>query len=262
MIPIEIIDTHIHSIFRSNDDFISLVSKGITKAISVTFYPIVPLYSNTLIDLFDWIVEDEPRRTKSTGIIILPAIGIHPRSIPKDLSNENLQKFKLKLQNAIEEKKIVALGEIGLESANAKEKEVFDFQLQIAKEFDFPVIVHTPRRNKKEITEKSIELLLKNKIEKGVLDHIDEQNYSLAKKISLNLGLTVQIGKLTPENFYKIVNENEHEIDRFVLNTDIGRDEADLYAAYKVIKILKNKEFNKSKIDLIASKNAKKLFNL
>ncbi|MFX1453145.1 MAG: hypothetical protein ACFFCM_20090, partial [Promethearchaeota archaeon] len=66
----------------------------------------------------------------------------------------------------------------------------------------------------------------------------------------------------TPENFYKIVNENEHEIDRFVLNTDIGRDEADLYAAYKAINILKNKGFNKNKIDLIASKNAKKLFNL
>ncbi|MFX0138317.1 MAG: TatD family hydrolase, partial [Candidatus Hodarchaeota archaeon] len=139
---------------------------------------------------------------------------------------------------------------------------LFEFHLQIAKEFDFPVIVHTPRRNKKEITEKTIELLLKNKIEKGVLDHIDEQNLKSAKNISLNLGLTVQMGKLTPENFYKIVNENEHEMDSFVLNTDIGRDEADLYAAYKAINILKNKGINENLIDLIASGNAKKLFKI
>ncbi|MFX0137621.1 MAG: TatD family hydrolase, partial [Candidatus Hodarchaeota archaeon] len=117
MINIEIVDTHIHSIFRSNDDFINLVKKGVTKAISVTFYPIIPLYTNTLIDLFNWIIEDEPHRTKSTGITILPAIGVHPRSIPQDLNKENLQKIKLTLQKAIEEKKIVALGEIGLESA-------------------------------------------------------------------------------------------------------------------------------------------------
>ncbi|NVM04207.1 MAG: TatD family hydrolase [Candidatus Helarchaeota archaeon] len=262
MICIKIVDTHIHSIFRSNDDFINLVKKQVTKAITVSFYPIVPLYSNTLIDLFSWIIEDEPRRTKSTGITIHPAIGVHPRSIPQDLTKENLKKIQLKIENAIEQNKIVALGEIGLESATPKEKAIFEFHLQIAKEFDFPVIVHTPRRNKKEITEQSIELLLKYKIEKGVLDHIDEQNLTLAKNISLNLGLTVQIGKLTPENFYNIVNENEHEIHRFVLNTDIGRDEADLYSAYKAINILKNKGISENTIDLIASGNAKKLFKI
>ncbi len=156
----------------------------------------------------------------------------------------------------------MALGEIGLESATLIEKDIFEFHLKIAKEFDFPVIIHTPRRNKKDITKKSIDLILRNKIETGVLDHIDEQNLSLAKNTSLNLGLTVQMGKLTPENFYKIVNENEHEKDRFVLNTDIGRDEADLYAAYKAVNILKNNGINEHLIDLIASKNAKKLFKL
>lgn len=258
----QLFDTHIHSIFRSNDDFINLVNKGVKTTVSVAFYPIVPLYSSTLIDLFNWIIENEPQRTKSTGITILPAIGIHPRSIPQDLSKENLQNLRVKIENTIQEKKIVALGEIGLESATSKEIEIFELQLQIAKEYDFPVIIHTPRRDKKNITEKIIELLLKNKIEKGVLDHINKENIVSTKKINLNLGLTVQIGKLTPNNFYNIISEYENEIYRFVLNTDLGRDEADLYAAINAIDLLKDKGISKKTINLIGFANAKKIFKL
>ncbi|MHA1378474.1 MAG: TatD family hydrolase [Candidatus Helarchaeota archaeon] len=257
-----IIDTHIHSIFRSNDDFINLVNKGVKTAITVAFYPIVPLYTNTLIDLFNWIIQDEPRRTESTGISILPAVGIHPRSIPQDISKENLKKIRTKIVKAIEGKKIVALGEIGLESISSVEVDIFEFHLQIAKEYDIPVIIHTPRKNKRLVTEKIIKILSKNRIEKGVLDHINMEIINIGKKIDLNLGLTVQIGKLTPLNFYQIINEYEGEINRFVLNTDVGRDEANLYAAPEAVSMLEKKGINKNAIDLIAFQNAKKLFNL
>jgi len=257
-----IIDTHIHSIFRSNDDFVNLVNTGVKTAVSVAFYPVVPLYTETLIDLFNWIIEDEPNRTKSTGITILPTVGIHPRSIPQDISKENLKRIRKKIEKAIEQNKIVALGEIGLESISSIEVDIFEFHLKIAKEYDIPVIVHTPRKNKRMVTEKAIKVLLNNKIEKGVLDHINKENIILASKINLNLGLTVQLGKLSPMNFYQILNEYDSEIDRFVLNTDVGRDEADLYAASKAIEMLKNKGISEKIIKLIASENAKKLFNL
>lgn len=236
--------------------------KGVKTAISVAFYPIKPLYSNTLIDLFNWIINDEPNRTRSTGLTIFPAIGIHPRSIPQVLSKENLQKLKTIIQNAIQEKKIIALGEIGLDSATSNEIEVFEFQLQIAKDFDFPVIVHTPKKDKKIITEKIIESLIKKGIEIGVLDHINNEIIDLTKNINLNLGLTVQIGKLTPEKFYEIINKHPDKKERLMLNSDLGRDEADLYSTIKAIEIIKNKGISEKIIELIASRNAKKLFKL
>lgn len=257
-----IIDTHIHSIFRSNDDFINLVNKGVKTAITVAYYPITPLYTNTLIDLFNWIIHDEPKRTSSTGISILPAVGIHPRSIPKDMSKENLKIINAEIIKAIEEKKIIALGEIGLESISSTEVNIFEFHLQIAKEYDIPVIVHTPRKNKKMITEKIIKVLSKNRIEKAVLDHINKENITVANRSEYNLGLTVQIGKLTPLNFYQIINEYSNEINRFILNTDIGRDEADLYAGINALKKLKDKNIEQKTIELISSGNAKKLFSL
>ena len=256
-----IIDTHVHSIFRSNDDFINLVKKGVKTAISVCFYPIEPLFTKTLLDLFSWIITDEPRRTSSTGIKILPAIGIHPRSIPQDISKENLQFIKKRIIKAIEANQIVALGEIGLETISSREVNIFEFHLKIAKEYDIPVIIHTPRSNKRMITEKVVKILKTNQIEKGVLDHINKENINIASRTDLNLGLTVQLGKLNAINFYQIVYENEKLINRFLLNTDIGRDEADLYAAPKALETLKNKGLERH-INSIANENAKKLFKL
>ena len=83
----ELFDTHIHSEGRSVEDLKFMAENGIKKALTCAFYPIVPRYGETLIDLFRKLVEFEAYRGKKAGMEIYAAIGIHPRCIPQNWRN-------------------------------------------------------------------------------------------------------------------------------------------------------------------------------
>ena len=75
---------------------------------------------------------------------VYKAIGLHPHYIQQLNDNEFLE-IKGYLKNT---KDIVAIGEIGLdfyknETPAEKQKEVFKKFLQLSKEFDLPVIIHS-----------------------------------------------------------------------------------------------------------------------
>ncbi|MEM2712318.1 MAG: hypothetical protein QXX18_04740, partial [Candidatus Jordarchaeales archaeon] len=81
------IDSHVHSVFRSLEDFETLGFAGLTDAVSVAFYPVVPSSPATLIDHFRHIIEAEPLRLSGSFVRVHPAIGIHPRCIPPDVQS-------------------------------------------------------------------------------------------------------------------------------------------------------------------------------
>ena len=75
--------------------------------------------------------------------IVYGALGFHPTELD-DFSDEQL----IWLEKNINNKKIVAIGEIGLDyhydnTDKVKQKEVFEKQLQIASKYHKPVIVHS-----------------------------------------------------------------------------------------------------------------------
>ena len=84
------------------------------------------------------------------------AIGIHPENVLK-YSKEDI----LFIKNNLEHKKVLAIGEIGLDYHYTKEykveqKELFETQLQIAEQYDIPVIIHS-----RDATNDTIEILKK-----------------------------------------------------------------------------------------------------
>lgn len=87
------------------------------------------------------------------------AIGIHPEEV-ENYSLEDIEYIKNNIDNA----KIVAIGEIGLDyhyskDNKEKQKELFAKQLMIAEENKLPVIVHS-----REATEDTINILKKFKV--------------------------------------------------------------------------------------------------
>ena len=116
--------------------------------------------------------------------IVYGAVGIHP----EDVNNSSDTDFIL---NLISHKKCVAIGEIGLDLYWEKENkelqiEVFKKQLEIAKEFDLPVLVHD-----REAHADTLELLKKYK-PKGVL-HCFSGSVEMAQEI-LKLGMYIGVG--------------------------------------------------------------------
>ena len=91
------------------------------------------------------------------------AIGIHP----EEVENYTIEDIKF-IEGSINNKKIVAIGEIGLDyhySKENKEKQIklFELQLDIANKYKVPVIIHS-----RDATEDTINILRKYNI-KGVI---------------------------------------------------------------------------------------------
>jgi len=214
----EVFDTHIHSEGRSVEDLERMAKEGIVKAVTCAFYPIEPKFAETLIDLFRKLTTFEVERGKSAGMEIYPAIGIHPRSIPPN--------YRKVLEHM--EIECIAFGEIGLETANDLEVEVLTEQLKLAKKLDKPCIIHTPRKNKLEITEKTLKILREVGFpeELAIVDHATPETVKLILDAGYYAGLTVQVGKLKAEEVYAIVSE--YGFEKFVLNSDTGFDKADM----------------------------------
>ncbi len=250
------IDSHVHSVFRSFEDFETLGVAGVTDIISVAFYPIVPSSPATLVDHFRHIVEAEPARFNGSCVKFHPAVGVHPRCIPPDVGAV----FNY-LKSIVDV--CVAVGEVGLETATKVEMEVLKEQLRLAKDADLPVIIHTPRKGKREVTVKVLNLVREVGYYNVVIDHVNLENVSLVADLDVHVGLTVQRNKLSLEDLLKIVQE--HVIvspEKFLLNTDLGRDPSDLFALPKAIHYLRLSNVDLDVIDLISRKNASFVFGI
>ena len=242
----ELFDSHIHSEGRSVEDLAKMSEHGIKHAVSCAFYPIKPLFAETLMDLFRKLIEYESKRGEKAGMNIYAAIGIHPRCIPREW--DKVLKFMEEVEGYI------AFGEIGLEEASKEEVEVFKDQLKLAKKLDVPCIIHTPRRNKEAVTEKIFEILERLEFPEDLclIDHANAAVAEKALKKGYHVGLTVQPGKLSVEDAVDIVYNFGDEY--FIANSDTGFSESDFLAVYKLWKELKNEK--------VLLKNAKKFFRI
>jgi hypothetical protein len=249
----EVFDTHIHSEGRSIDDLAKMAEKGIKLAVSCAFYPIQLFYQETFIDLFRKLVTFEARRGEKVGMKIYAAVGVHPRCI--------LPKLNKVLEFMESDGGWIAFGEIGLETASSKEVEVFELQLKLAKKLDMPCIIHTPGKNKKEVTLKTLELLkvLSFPEDLALIDHVNTETIDEVLKAGFYAGLTVQYGKLTERDVYEIVSS--YGIDRLVLNSDTGFDEANMFAVVKAAEHLLN-NMDEREVRKVVYNNGKSFFRI
>jgi hypothetical protein len=253
------IDTHIHVDGMSEDELRYMVSNGINRAITCAYYPIEPTYPQTFLDLFARLIEYDVPKAQEWGLTLYVAIGIHPRSIPKTGYDLIIEAMK----SLIEHEVVVAFGETGLQFGFDKEINVLKTQLELAKEFEFPIIAHTPSANKREITKKTLSLIDKTRInpELVVIDHVNDKTISIVDKSGYNIGLTVQSGKLTPEIAAELVIQYSDN-NEIVLNSDNGFRKCDVVNVAKTINSLKSLGVEQSLLERVSHKNTENIFKL
>lgn len=251
------IDTHIHADTRSSEDFEVMYNNGIKTAITCSYYP-YQLNNNPeiLINHFDRILYFERERVSQYNINLKVALGIHPVNII-----DNDKKIYEYLEKLIENKKIIAIGEIGLEKNTKEERESFKKQLQIADETNTKVIVHTPRKNKKEILKEIKEVILENINPKlAVIDHINKETIDDVIDTEFTIGLTIQPHKLSPHEAVTILEE--YGFERFLLNSDMSNKPSNILSVPETIKELENRNYSQKNIAKISFENAKTFFNI
>lgn len=150
--------------------------------------------------------------------------GVHPRSIPPDLRPESIERL---LTPFFDDPRCRGIGEIGLETGDAREREVFIAQLEIGcrKAGRGHVIgVHTPRANKPAITAKTLNILegFKNLAPFLVVDHCTGDTIGDVLDAGFWAGITISPQKTAWEEVKAIAARESDRIGRIMLNTDSG----------------------------------------
>ncbi len=250
------IDAHIHADTRPYEDFEKMVVAGVEKAISCAHDPLRMSSSDVVLDHINRIMESDTKRAANNGLKLFTAIGVHPRSISPDYII-----VLDKLPELLDNENVVAIGEIGLENASDLEIEVFKKQLRLAQDLGLKVIVHTPRTNKKKITEITASLIEDN-IDTSLvqIDHVDATIIKRVKNFDGILGLTVQPQKMTSEE--AVIIMDEYGYDQFVLDSDMSSSPSDPLSVPKTVHKLRIAGVDERNIKKVSKTNAADFFKI
>ncbi len=250
------IDTHIHADARSGEDLEMMYLSGIDSAITCSYYPYKIPDEIVLLNHLNRILEFDTKRAKEYGLDLKVALGIHPTN-----SNINPKTIFENLYRWIETDKIVAIGEIGLEDLTDNEIDIFKKQLDIADETDSKVIIHTPRKNKREVLKVILDILPQHLNEnQAVIDHINPQVVGDVINTDCMLGLTVQPQKM--DRFEAISILDEYGFDRFLLNSDMSNKPSNPLSVPETVRELTRQSYEKNEIRKVAGNNAEKFFKI
>lgn len=168
------IDPHIHVNARTTDDYQAMAAAGIVAVIEPAFWLGQPRTSaETYRDYLATLVGWERFRASQFGIRHYCAIGLNS----KEANNEALAEAVMEILPLFLGKEgVVAVGEIGFDEQTPLEEKYVRAQLELAKEFDLPVMVHTPHRDKYQGTVRTMDLCEEHGLppSRVVIDHNNE----------------------------------------------------------------------------------------
>jgi predicted metal-dependent TIM-barrel fold hydrolase len=170
-----LIDPHAHMISRTTDDYERMAAAGVVAVIEPAFWIGQPRTNvGSYLDYLSSIVGFERFRAGQFGIRHYCTVGLNS----KEANNEELAEGVMELipRFALKEG-VVAIGEIGYDEQTALEDKYFRLQLELAKKLDLPVMIHTPHRDKKRGTSRSMDVCDEHKLDprKVVVDHNNEE---------------------------------------------------------------------------------------
>lgn len=200
---------------------------------------------------------------------IYAAVGLHPENIPPKEEELWITIEKIK-QMANNNKKVVAIGEIGLDYYWTKDnielqKEAFIKQIELANELKLPVSIHT-----RDSIDDMISIIRQFRIEKSGVLHCCPFNPELVKH-ALDKGLYIGVGGTctfkNSKNAQKIIEMVP--IEKILIETDSpylapeplrGSRNDSSNLKYVVQKIAEFKNLESEAIANLTYENAKKLF--
>ena len=168
-------DSHVHMVSRTTDDYQRMAAAGVTAIIEPSFWQGQPRTEpGTFKDYFNSLIGFERFRASQFGIKHYCTIGLNP----KEANNEKLAEAVLELMPLyICKEGVVGIGEIGYDDQTKAEEKYLIKQAELALEADLPIQIHTPHRDKKKGTIRTMEVLEDVGIDpsKVIIDHNNEE---------------------------------------------------------------------------------------
>lgn len=172
-------DPHVHMTSRTTDDYRAMNAAGVTVVVEPAFWMGQPrTHVGTFEDYFLSLLGWERFRASQFGIRHYCTLGLNP----KETNNPDVADGVIALlDHYLEKDGVVAVGEIGFDDETAAEEKYFLLQLELAIKHELPVLVHTPHRDKKAGTLRSLAMIRESGIrdELVLIDHNTEETLPL-----------------------------------------------------------------------------------
>jgi predicted metal-dependent TIM-barrel fold hydrolase len=171
----KLFDPHIHMTSRTTDDYQAMADAGIAAIVEPAFWVGQPrTHVGTFEDYFLSLLGWERFRASQFGIAHFCALGLNP----KEANSAHVADGVLELLPLYLEKEgVVAVGEIGFDDVTPAEERCFLRQIELAKDAGLPILIHTPHRDKKRGTERTLAVVRDAGILPGMtlVDHNNEE---------------------------------------------------------------------------------------
>jgi predicted metal-dependent TIM-barrel fold hydrolase len=248
-------DPHVHMTSRTTDDYQALADAGVVAIIEPAFWlgqPRTGLAS--FKDYFASLVGWERFRSSQFGIKHYCTIGLNSREANNEaLAEEVMEILPLFLQK----EGVVGVGEIGFDDQTAAEEKYYRAQLELAKEMGLPVQVHTPHRDKKKGTERSMSIALEHGLAPNmvVIDHNNEETVKSVLDQGFYAAFTIYpFTKMGNERMVEIVKQYGSE--RIMVNSAADWGISDPLAIPKTAALMKIKGIAEADIVKVTYQNA------
>ena len=169
------IDPHVHMTSRTTDDYEVMFEAGIVAIIEPAFWLGQPRTEiGTFRDYFSSLIGWERFRASQFGIKHYCTIGINSKEANNEVLAEQVMEI---LPLYLCKEGVVGVGEIGYDDQTDAEDKYFRLQLELSKEIKLPVQIHTPHRDKKKGTSRSMDVCNEHNIPPNmvIVDHNNEE---------------------------------------------------------------------------------------
>lgn len=248
-------DPHVHMTSRTTDDYQAMADAGIVALIEPSFWLGQPRTgSDSFKDYYSSLIGWERFRSSQFGIKHYCTIGLNSREANNEALAEQVMEM---LPIFIYKEGVVGIGEIGFDDQTAAEEKYYRLQLELAKESGLPVQIHTPHRDKKHGTQRSMDIAIEHGLDPRMVI-VDHNNEETVKEV-LDRGFWAAF---TIYPFTKMGNERMVEVvkqygpERIMVNSAADWGISDPLAVPKTAALMKLSGISDHDIELVTYTNA------
>jgi predicted metal-dependent TIM-barrel fold hydrolase len=263
MIPLDIeavkgmrfFDPHVHMTSRTTDDYQAMADAGVVALIEPAFWLGQPRTGiDTFRDYYSSLIGWERFRSSQFGIKHYCTIGLNSREANNEMLAEQVMEI---LPLFIYKEGVVGVGEIGFDDQTAAEEKYYRLQLELAKEAALPVQIHTPHRDKKKGTQRSMDIAVEHKLNPYtvIVDHNNEETVKEVLDRGFWAAFTIYpFTKMGNERMVEIVRE--YGTERIMINSAADWGISDPLAVPKTAALMYARGISRKDIELVTYRNA------
>jgi predicted metal-dependent TIM-barrel fold hydrolase len=248
-------DPHIHMVSRTTDDYQAMADAGVVAVIEPAFWLGQPRTGvDTFKDYYSSLVGWETFRASQFGIKHYCTIGLNSR----EANNEKLAAEVMEiLPLFIYKEGVVGVGEIGFDDQTAAEEKYYRLQLELAKEAGLPVQIHTPHRDKKKGTQRSMDIAIEHGLNPYtvIVDHNNEETVKEVLDRGFWAAFTIYpFTKMGNERMVEIVKQ--YGTEHIMINSAADWGISDPLAVPKTAALMKLRGIAEKDIESVCYRNA------